>query len=98
MQKIKIYKIKYINFWKKFRLNYQITQKDQLEYCFNVLDNSEAIMKPPYSQIMKNLFIINTNIINYKIKNKIVLANDSIVRIYNSGEGNSFLKYLVNFL
>ena len=84
---------------KNFGINYQINQQNQLEYGFNVLNNNIALMIPPNNPISKNVFIINTNVnIDNKIKNKFVLTNNDVVRIYNSGAGNCFFKVISQFL
>lgn len=84
---------------KNIGINYQINEQNQLEYGFNVLNNSIVIMIPSKNPIIKNLFIINTNVnIDNKIKNKLVLTNNDVVRIYNSGSGNCFFKVISQFL
>jgi hypothetical protein len=84
---------------KNIGIKYQINEQNQLEYGFNVLNINVAIMIPPNNPIRKNLFIINTNAnIDNKVKNKIDVANNDVVRINNSGARNCFFKVISQFL
>lgn len=71
---------------------------DKLEIGFKVLNNNINIPEPDENDKRKNLYLINTNQnLKYKLENKIVLNEQDVVRIRNTGNGNCYYKCLSQF-
>ena len=77
-----------------FNNNNKITLKE-IEY--NVLSDNGQIKEPDIKENRKNIYYINNNDLNNKIRNKDMLTEENIYIIPNSGSHNCFYKAASQF-
>ena len=78
--------------------NFNYNNKNILkEIGYNVLSDNDQIKKPDIKENRSNIYYINNNDLNNKIRNKDMLTEENIYIIPNSGSGNCFYKTASQF-